>query len=328
MAGIACCIFLVTFLRQSAKKQQEFLCILLQAKAVAPTMESLPLLHLPPALDALIVASTGNEPRDLAPTFGGFSNLTVSATLAGQRCIIKAATVPAKRAGIRREAALLEALRGSGLPVPVLLTFAEDATWTVAVMLELPGVNGLRVLANAPAALPDVFAALGMALGYVHGTPPPALAHFLFVERCANARVTLGNANIPHAVRDALMDSLDHPAWHTMPVGFVHGDIGLHNLLWDGAQLALLDWEWAGAGPVALDLAWLQWTMHWRSLDDTLWSIFCAAYTATGKGNTLPTSEAAHALALGQIALILAQTEGAAFAEWLGRAQWAIERNE
>ena len=281
-----------------------------------------PPLSLPPDLDTLITASTGYKAHDLAPTFGGFSNLTVRATIGGQHCVIKATTLPAKRVDIRREAALLPSLTGSSLPVPVLLALVEDATWTAAITVALPGENGLRVLADAPAALPDVFAALGVTLGRVHATPPPRLPDLLFAERCSIARVTLSNTSIPQSLRDALLASLDHPIWQATPTGFVHGDVGLHNLLWDGAYLALLDWEWVGIGPVALDLVWLRWTMRWRSLDHSLWRAFWDAYAATSQTNTFPAPEAARALALGQIALILARTEGAAQAEWLRRAQW------
>jgi aminoglycoside phosphotransferase (APT) family kinase protein len=127
-------------------------------------------------------------------------------------------------------------------------------------------------------------------------------------------------------LREELAASLVHSAWRPAAPRLVHGDAGLHNLLWDGRITALLDWEWAGCGPPLLDLAWVYWTMRWRSLPGQLWHTFLRAY---GPGPALAAVDipgALRALALGQVAGILARSTGepAAWAEWLRRVHWTL----
>ncbi|MBC8163824.1 MAG: aminoglycoside phosphotransferase family protein [Roseiflexaceae bacterium] len=281
-------------------------------------MHSAELNPLPPALAVLVRSAMGAEPQQVAPAFGGFSNLTCTATIAGRRCVIKAATRPVKRADVRREAALLERLQPIGLACPVLLAFVEDADWSVAITAELPGQNGLRVLAEQPAQLPALFQELGCVLHTVHQAAPVASLH----ER-RHAHAALSTLDGPAVLRDTLIASLSHPIWLRHPHGLLHGDIGLHNVIWDANALSLVDWEWAGLGPIALDLVWLRWTMRWRSLDDALWRVFWRSYTARGAVPALVPQET-RALALGQIALILARAAQSAREEWLRRAAWTI----
>jgi hypothetical protein len=49
--------------------------------------------------------------QDIRPTSGGFSNLTLAATIDGQGCIVKAASTPLKRDDVRHEAQVLALLR-------------------------------------------------------------------------------------------------------------------------------------------------------------------------------------------------------------------------
>jgi aminoglycoside phosphotransferase (APT) family kinase protein len=114
--------------------------------------------------------------------------------------------------------------------------------------------------------------------------------------------------------------------WPTPATCLVHGDAGLHNLLWDGSIAALLDWEWGGAGNPLLDLAWVGWTMRWRQLPGHLWPAFLAAYMSLEPPDLVITPDALRALALGQIAGILVRVAGqpAAWEEWLRRARWTL----
>jgi aminoglycoside phosphotransferase (APT) family kinase protein len=281
---------------------------------------------LPPqVLDLLSAAFPGESPRDIGPTVGGFSNLTLKATLGGRRCVIKAATTPMKREDVRREARVLALLRGQGLPIPELLGMREDADWTVAITGALGGELGLRVLEHAPEALEGVFGALGRVLAAVHAVPraadDPAL---LLAERARGAREVLGRLDLPADLRAMLAASLDHAAWHSPPVCLAHGDAGLHNLLWDGRITALLDWEWSGWGNPLLDLAWLHWTLRWRDLPLALWRTFLAGYGDGAAIRQDAAPEAMRALVFGQIASILArvQDQPPARAEWLRRLEW------
>ncbi len=277
-------------------------------------------------LDLLAATFPGAPMGDLAPTTGGFSHYSAYVTIGGQRCVLKAADVTHRREALRHEARILQLISGDGLPAPPLVALAEDDGWTVEVQGFVAGASGLEVLAEAPGDLERVFVALGRLLAAVHSaprtTPDPRL-------RCARASTAL--AALPNLALDAdfyaeLAASLAHPAWNPAAPRLTHGDAGLHNLLWDGQITALLDWEWAGWGAPLLDLAWTYWTMRWRNLPGHLWRTFLGAY---GDGPAIRDGDAAgalRALALGQVAGILARSQGepAAWAEWLRRTQWTL----
>ncbi|HWQ12418.1 MAG TPA: phosphotransferase [Roseiflexaceae bacterium] len=319
-----------------------------------------------PVLSLLHAALPGQPVADVRPTVGGFSNLTLAATVGGRRCVLKAASHPPKRADLRREAAVLPLLRGTGIPAPELLAFAEDQEWTVALTALLPGAPGLRLYERPPAELLPVFAALGRLLAAVHATTPdrglltedrgrqtvadggsalsdappapePGGRPSFVAPRSsdlalhARAETTLGAlAGLPleAGLHDALAEALAHPAWRPAAPRLVHGDAGLHNILWDGHITGLLDWEWAGWGAPALDLAWVAWTMRFRGVPPAAWEALLASYADAGGAATAPEPEALRALALGQIAGILVRSYGrqAAWEEWLRRARWTREK--
>jgi aminoglycoside phosphotransferase (APT) family kinase protein len=279
-----------------------------------------------PALDLLTRAA--GVPSELAPTFGGFSHHSALATIDGRRCVVKAAEAVPKRADLRHEARVLVLLRGSGLPAPVLIALAEDAGWTVEVLEFMPGANGLHILAQAPAELGQVYDTLGRALAAVHhsGLAPPA-HDLLLAERARRLRAALADLPLDDDLCAALAQALEQPAWRSPNVCLVHGDAGIHNLLWEGRITALLDWEWAGWGDPLIDLAWVWWTMRWRDLPSRLWAVFLAGYAADRRAQIAAEPAVLRALALGQIAGILARAQGqpGAWAEWLRRARWTLE---
>src|SRR5262245_9654189 len=162
-----------------------------------------------PVLD-LLTSHYGAPPGELAPTYGGFSHHSALATIAGRRCVVKAAESAAKRADLRHEAGVLELLRGSGLPAPALLALAEDAIWTVEVLEFVPGDNGLHILASQPAALDLVYGALGHTLAAVHSLAlaPPA-QDMLLAERTRRLQAALAGLPIEDGLRAALAAGLD-----------------------------------------------------------------------------------------------------------------------
>jgi len=280
-----------------------------------------------PIVKLLQTAFPGQPIGDFAPTTGGFSNLTAITTIGAQRCVIKAATTPLKRADVRREATLLQLLHTSDLPIPRLLALVEDDAWTVAATGWLAGAHGLAVLERAPEQLEALYHALGLLLANIHRTPvsAPTLAPQLADRRC-DALARLPALGLESALRAALLEGLEHSIWRTQPQGLTHGDAGLHNLLWDGRITALLDWEWAGWGTQLLDLAWLYWTIQWRRLPPALWHSFLAGYDAgPGLANSATPGEI-RALVLGQIASILVRVHGqpVVWEEWQRRLRWTI----
>ncbi|NTU83387.1 MAG: phosphotransferase, partial [Chloroflexales bacterium] len=135
---------------------------------------------------------------------------------------------------------------------------------------------------------------------------------------------------LPDDLRAPLAAALAHPAWRPARPRPVHGDAGLHNILWGPAGLALLDWELAGWGDPRLDLAWVAWTIRFRGLPVALWDALLAGYgreRATALGLD---EEVLRALALGQVAALLARAAGRAKAweEWLRRTRWTLHLNQ
>jgi aminoglycoside phosphotransferase (APT) family kinase protein len=283
---------------------------------------------LPPSIQQLVQqAFPGAVLAQVAPTSGGFSNQSWYATLDAQQAVIKAAILPPKREDVRREALLLPLLAAHGLPVPALLAFAEDALWSVAVTERLPGEHGLMLLGDASADLASLYQCLGAVLAATHKVALPAERGMQgLAERLVLARAALAATAVPPKIEKVLAQAIEFVL--TLPHEGVlfHGDVGLHNLLWDGKQLYLLDWEWAGVGTPLLDLAWLQWTLRWRGLPPTCWQAFAASYGAAGESLFDLTADATQALMLAQIGLILARVreQPAAFAEWLRRAEWTL----
>jgi aminoglycoside phosphotransferase (APT) family kinase protein len=259
-------------------------------------------------------------------TVGGFSHQAALLMIGEQRCVVKAADTPTKRADLRREAQMLALLQGRGLPTPALLTLIEQPPWTVAVLHASAGAQGLQILVHAPAEREPMYRALGNLLATVHRMPlaQPPTPDWRLAERFRQVLAALPTLTLDSALRDDLQTSLKHPAWQSAAC-LVHGDAGAHNLLWDGQITALLDWEWSGWGNPLLDLAWVYWTMRWRNVPNQLWPAFLAGY-----GHTSPLGSgdggALRALALGQIAglLVRVHDQPDAWMEWLRRARWTM----
>jgi aminoglycoside phosphotransferase (APT) family kinase protein len=283
---------------------------------------------LPTEVVHLLQAAFPGQPiSDFAATTGGFSNLTVIASIGVQRCVIKAATTALKRADVRREGALLQLLPADQLPIPRLLALVDDQEWTIAVTGWLAGEHGLAVLERAPDQLEALYYALGKLLANIHSMPvsAPTLAPQL-EDRMDDALAHLPALELESDLRAALREGLEHPIWRTQPQGLAHGDAGLHNLLWDDRITTLLDWEWAGWGTPLLDLAWLYWTIQWRRLPPTLWHSLLTGYNAGPALARGATPDEMRALVLGQIASILVRAQGqpSAWEEWQRRLRWTI----
>lgn len=278
---------------------------------------------LPTPVADLLATAFGGAPRDVEPTIGGFSHRSALVTLGPTRCVVKLADVPMKRADLRHESRVLAALRGTGVPAPEPLALLADEQWTVEVLRALPGASGARLFEGPADRLPQVYRALGAAVRAIHSSSP---AHGPVPElgsRFEAARAALPDLPLEPELRDALIAALEHPEWHTPTAGLTHGDAGIHNVLWDGRIVALLDWEWAGWGNTLLDLSWVYWTIRWRRLPPDCWEAFLGGYGAASR----PARPGAYrALALGQIATILprAASSPSAWGEWLRRLRWTL----
>jgi aminoglycoside phosphotransferase (APT) family kinase protein len=172
--------------------------------------------------------------------------------------------------------------------------------------------------------------ALGRSLARLHQLqlrpPDDAIAAgLLLAERATALATALRQLPLPAGLYEQLTTALAHPAWHCPTPRLVHGDAGLHNLLWAAPRLTLLDWELAGWGDPRVDLAWLAWTLRFRGLPPRCWQAVLAGYGP--RAATLVADEATlRALALGQVSGLLARAAGRPhWDEWLRRARWSVE---
>lgn len=286
---------------------------------------------LPQPVKALLATAFPGHPLTaLAPAQGGFSNLTVTARIGGVPVVVKAAERPEKRADLRREAHVLALLRRR-LAVPRLLATVEDEGWTVLVLRQRRGLPGVRLYGGPQEALMAPLTALGRTLARLHRRalappPEPEATGLLVATRAARLAARLNDLPLPGELRGPLAEALTHPAWNPARPRLIHGDAGLHNVLWSAGGLVLLDWELAGWGDPRLDLAWAGWTLRFRGVSPAGWEALLAGYgpehaTALGLDR-----ETLQALALGQAAGLLARAAGQpAWDEWLRRLRWTLD---
>ena len=263
-----------------------------------------------------------------APTFGGYSNVSVVLPVGARLLVAKIAYTQLKRTDVRREARVLTALQTSDLPIPRLVALLEEENSTIELLDYIPGTNGMRFFSADQEQLPALFAAVGQTLGAVHGYTLDDKGHDLdLTARYEEVRHSLASSGLPTHISASLSHALIHPIWLQTADRLVHGDAGLHNILWDGQLRALLDWEWAGRGMPLLDLAWTAWIVRFRELPPTLWEAFLAAYTASADAPPKATPDEVRALALGQVAAILGRAVPGSWShsEWLRRAELSLD---
>jgi aminoglycoside phosphotransferase (APT) family kinase protein len=265
---------------------------------------------------------------NLEATFGGFSNLTFSATtIHGERVIIKATADDRKRADVKREQRMLAHLSDTDLPVPRVLTTSE-AEWTVSVLYAIDATAGLHVVQSRDASdLARRITLLTRLLRRVHQTPPPlgndpdfdiAVRHSSAIEGIAALALTA-------SVSQRMCEALAVPVLQS-GVALVHGDSGLHNTMWDDrdtkAHLAsLIDWEWSGWGNPLTDIAWLWWTMRFRHLPTVVFETAVETYGREALVAMGWNEENVIQVVRAHMAQILLRTEpgSAGFDEWLKR---------
>lgn len=168
---------------------------------------------------------------------------------------------------VAREAAIVAHLAAAGVPTPVPLATASGApfaTWRGQFVSLFPWLRG-RTLARAEL-LPEHAGQVGRALAIMHRAGasfpdrrPGRYEPEEIDRRLAHVAAVAGG---DPALADAV--AILRPelaALHTeraanLPLGLIHGDLFVDNVLFDGATMtALLDFEQASWGRLAYDLA-------------------------------------------------------------------------
>jgi Ser/Thr protein kinase RdoA (MazF antagonist) len=279
---------------------------------------------LAPSVRRLLQQHYGDTIDHVQATVGGFSNLTLAVDLGGMPRIIKVATLPQKRADLRRESAVLLRLAATSLPIARQDALLEDHLCSVLVLERLPGHPALTLLPGPVARVEALFSQLGGVLAQVHqqtlAVDAPIDPDLHLPSRARDVARQISTMQLATPIEAALINGLAHTQ-ALPPLRLVHGDPGAHNLLWADRLSGLLDWEWAGWGNPATDLAWVIWTTHFRKLPERVRSAFWDGY-----GSLALDTELLQQLALAQIAAILVRVADLpdARAEWMRRLEWTI----
>jgi homoserine kinase type II len=166
---------------------------------------------------------------------------------------------------VRLEAAVVRHAVGAGVPTPAPLATPDGTpvvAWNGALASVFPWVAG-RTLARAEVT-PGHAADVGRALARLHaasaGFADHRPGHYEPDEiRRRHARVAaLADDQLrePVAVLRAELDALETQRAPSLPLGIIHGDLFIDNVMFDGPRLtALLDFEQASWGRLAYDLA-------------------------------------------------------------------------
>lgn len=207
----------------------------------------------------------------VAPLSGGASGLTFAGDLDGRRVVIKVAppgVEPVAHRDVLRQARVIKALAGSGVPVPRVL--CEDPG-------DPPGTPPLYVMTHAEGdcveplfdgsggfeGLAERYRNACRAMAALHRLAPsdlglgadPVADPAAEVHRWSDTLRTVDPALAPGwtAVRDALLEC----APSAMAPRVVHGDFRLGNLLAVGSQVsAVIDWEIWSIGDPRIDVGW------------------------------------------------------------------------
>jgi aminoglycoside phosphotransferase (APT) family kinase protein len=219
---------------------------------------------------------------------GGFSNETwfldvLRADVSEQLVLRRQALVgPLEPYDLGREAAIVEALAGTAVPVPEVRLFCGDpvpigSPFMVMSLIEgtVPEYRNLPELAawadpvNRSAMAREVVRMLalvqraswerGRLAEAVGGSPserPPVLAKVRRILETLEWQV--GAAAVPPVLRETAAWLAENPPAGDMDWVLVHGDWKMGNFIWrDEAIVAVLDWEEAGIGDPFEDLGYL-----------------------------------------------------------------------
>jgi aminoglycoside phosphotransferase (APT) family kinase protein len=224
---------------------------------------------------------------------GGRSNLTYAIRGAAEPLVLRRAPlghVQSTAHDMAREFRVISALRGSRVPVPRAIRYADDASAGVEVPFYLmERVKGRAIVsrdqnaAYSPAQLRELSLDLARTLAHLHSIVPETIGLADFgrpegflvrqVDRWGTQYDGSRNRDLPEL--DALRDELHANIPVTRRSSILHGDYRLDNALVrevaGAPQInAILDWEMATLGDSLTDLGLLG--LYWNigELDETL----------------------------------------------------------
>ena len=181
---------------------------------------------------------------------GGLGNRSWRLCDASRDLVVRIGAPHAAAFGVsRRDEALAQSVAAArGLAPPVLW---HDAATGLLVTEFVAGRSWSRHEARQPAAA----ARCGAWLRSLHDVPPPAgIASVDFCERAARLGGALPKGLLPARLQEQAARQCHRLGKAAAPV-LCHNDLHHLNIIDNGSQLTVLDWEYAGAGAAPMDLA-------------------------------------------------------------------------
>ena len=218
-------------------------------------------------VEALRAAGHRGEPTALEPLLGGHSGLTYKIALGDERFVVKAVP-PGQRAigrhDMLRQARIMSALAGSGVPVPAIKATDDGAPAWFA--MELVAGESLEPVLDDPEVEPSVASArmlrAAATLPALHDVPldlvpvdAAPLSPLDELARWARTMAAVPDDLVPGAER--LHQRLEASVPVAVAPTLVHGDYRLGNLICrDAEPVALIDWEIWSVGDPRVELGW------------------------------------------------------------------------
>lgn len=216
----------------------------------------------------------------VTPLTGGTQNILIRLTRNGRDYIFRRPP-PSPRQNsnsvMQREARVLGALRGTGVPHPALIASEPDAAvlgYSFLLMRAIDGFNPTEGLPTLHATDPAIRTRMG--LSYVEGLAAlaeinPDLPDFGKPDGFLERQVGRWQAQLDGYARvdawpgldcgvDAVADWLTRNQPTDYRPGLIHGDCHLGNTMFardSGELAALIDWELATMGDPRLDIGWV-----------------------------------------------------------------------
>jgi len=202
---------------------------------------------------AAIVAELGLHDPEVTPLSGGLSNRSWRLRDATRDLVLRQSGAAASQLGAdgRAELAMMHIAASAGLAPQIVLARPAEG------LLVMPYVSG-HVLTRADVCEPAMLARIGVWFARLHALPPPRdLPAVDFGERAAGYLGQL-RAQAPAALVAELMRRL--AVWReSLPpprrLASCHHDLHHLNIVDRGDAMIALDWEYAGPGDPAADLA-------------------------------------------------------------------------
>jgi aminoglycoside phosphotransferase (APT) family kinase protein len=212
---------------------------------------------------------------------GGQSNLTFRLSAGGRRYVMRrkpAGTLLPSAHAVEREFRVMQALAGTGVPVPRMHALCEDASVIGSAFYVMDCVEG-RILWDP--VLPGMSVAeraahyeeMNRVIAALHGVDPAAVGvsdygrpgHYVERQVARWTRQYRASETERIEAADALMAWLPRHLPAAVPARIVHGDFRLDNVVFHPTQpriLAVLDWELSTLGDPLADFAYH--CMRWR----------------------------------------------------------------